>query len=22
AFVCAVTTCYTYLHADRRGLLN
>ncbi|MDT5138144.1 MAG: hypothetical protein QOD58_2406 [Mycobacterium sp.] len=22
AFVCAVTTCYTYLHADRRGLLD
>ena len=22
AFVCAVTTCYTYLHADRHGLLD
>lgn len=22
AFVCAVTTCYTYLHADRRGLMD
>jgi uncharacterized membrane protein YoaK (UPF0700 family) len=22
AFVCAVTTCYTYLHADRHGLLG
>jgi uncharacterized membrane protein YoaK (UPF0700 family) len=22
AVVCAVTTCYTYLHADRRGLLD
>lgn len=22
AFVCALTTCYTYLHADRRGLLS
>ncbi|OBK14221.1 YoaK family protein [Mycobacterium asiaticum] len=22
AFACAVTTCYTYLHADRRGLLS
>lgn len=22
AFICAVTTCYTYLHADRRGLLD